>query len=128
VDMPGPATYVIKDKENEKSLERFFKTNVNTKYCNKNNLTLKKNYLTFFKKAINKRKVKLNRKKNAPSIQDPKYAYGFEESHSGELIPQLPPDRDATLGPAYYNTVVFICMIGNLLLLISNNLELNLML
>jgi hypothetical protein len=45
------------------------------------------------------------RKKNAPSIQDPKDAYGFEESQNGELIPQAPPQRDPTLGPAYYNTV-----------------------
>ena len=51
---------------------------------------------------ISKQRVKFNRKKNAPSIQDPKFAYGFEESHTGELIPQAPPDRDPSLGPAYY--------------------------
>jgi hypothetical protein len=55
---------------------------------------------------ISRQKVKITRKKNAPSIQDPKDAYGFEESNNGELIPQAPPQRDPTLGPAYYNAVI----------------------
>jgi hypothetical protein len=52
---------------------------------------------------ISKQRVKFNRKKNAPSIQDPKNAYGFEELN-GELVAQKAPDRDPTLGPAYYST------------------------
>ena len=56
---------------------------------------------------ISKQRVKLNRKKNPPSIQDPKLAYGFEEAANGELIPQAPPERDATIGPAFYSMVIF---------------------
>ncbi len=50
--------------------------------------------------------MKFARKKNAPSIQDPKHAYGYEELANGELVPQDPPERDPTLGPAFYNTVI----------------------
>lgn len=50
-------------------------------------------------------KVKIVRKNNAPSIQDPKQAFGFEETQGGELIAQKAPDRDGTLGPAYYAPV-----------------------
>lgn len=51
--------------------------------------------------------MKINRKKNAPSIQDPKLAYGYEEDDSGELIPQAPPDKDSSIGPAYYAPVSY---------------------
>jgi hypothetical protein len=54
---------------------------------------------------VSKSRVKINRKKNPPSIQDPKNAYGFEEGANGELVPQAPPDKDPSIGPAYYNTV-----------------------
>lgn len=54
--------------------------------------------------------MKISRKKNPPSIQDPKSAYGFEEGNNGELVPQAPPDKDPTLGPAYYNAV---CILQN---------------
>ncbi|CAF0787247.1 unnamed protein product [Rotaria sordida] len=47
-----------------------------------------------------------NRKSLPPSIPDPKYAYGFEEDDVGKLIPQHPPDRDDSLGPAFYNASV----------------------
>ncbi|CAF0774387.1 unnamed protein product [Rotaria sp. Silwood1] len=47
-----------------------------------------------------------NRKSLPPSIPDPKYAYGFEENDAGKLVPQHPPDRDASLGPAFYNASV----------------------
>jgi hypothetical protein len=57
---------------------------------------------------VSKQRVKFARKKNAPSIQDPKNAYGYEELVSGELVPQDPPERDPTLGPAFYNTVSII--------------------
>ncbi len=79
---------------------------------------------------MSKQRVKFNRKKNAPSIQDPKTAYGFEESATGELIPQAPPERDPSLGPAYYHTPVsiFIYLFSNQLidsLMYQNNLNIN---
>lgn len=74
-EIPGPASYSIPDKENKPNTGQI---------------------------KISKTRVTFNRKKNAPSIQDPKNAYGFEESQTGELIPQAPPERDASLGPAYY--------------------------
>lgn len=76
-EIPGPGAYTIVDKENKPSIGQV---------------------------KISKQRVKFNRKKNAPSIQDPKNAYGFEESHTGELIPQAPPERDPSIGPAYYPT------------------------
>ena len=39
----------------------------------------------------------------APSIPIPGKSYGYEETDTGGLIPQAPPDRDITIGPAYYN-------------------------
>ncbi|CAM2711420.1 unnamed protein product [Rotaria socialis] len=39
-----------------------------------------------------------------PSIPDPKFAFGFEEDGRGKLVPQHPPERDASLGPAFYNS------------------------
>jgi hypothetical protein len=74
-DVPGPGTYVVENKENSRPQVQIEKVP----------------------------KLKINRKRNPPSIQDPKYAYGFEEDKHGELIPQAPPDRDASMGPAYYN-------------------------
>lgn len=74
-EIPGPGAYTIPDKEKSMAIGQV---------------------------KVSKQRVKFNRKKNAPSIQDPKNAYGFEESHTGELIPQAPPERDPTLGPAYY--------------------------
>lgn len=73
---PGPGSYIIENKENKSQ-------NIETR--------------------ISKQRVKFSRKKNAPSIQDPKHAYGFEESANGELIPQAAPERDPTIGPAYYH-------------------------
>ncbi|CAF1031534.1 unnamed protein product [Brachionus calyciflorus] len=73
---PGPGSYLIENIENTRPVVEM---------------------------KISKQRVKLNRKKNPPSIQDPKLAYGFEEAANGELIPQAPPERDSTMGPAYYN-------------------------
>ena len=44
-----------------------------------------------------------SRQKTAPSIPFPGQSYGYEEDNSGQLQPQLLPDRDKTMGPAYYN-------------------------
>lgn len=44
-----------------------------------------------------------SRQKTAPSIPFPGQSYGYEEDNNGQLQPQLLPDRDKTMGPAYYN-------------------------
>jgi hypothetical protein len=61
--------------------------------------------LNYIQQRVSVPKVKITRKRNPPSIQDPKNAYGFEEGADGELVPQAPPDKDPSIGPAYYNTV-----------------------
>jgi hypothetical protein len=62
--------------------------------------------LIFILFKYTRHKMKFDRKKNPPSIQDPKNAYGFEEGPNGELIPQPAPERDASIGPAFYNSVI----------------------
>lgn len=52
---------------------------------------------------------KFNRKSLPPSIPDPKLAYGFEEDASGALVPQQAPQRDASIGPAFYNPPAAVC-------------------
>lgn len=77
-NIPGPGAYTVESNKENKSL------------------SLKSLH-------VSKQRVKINRKKNAPSIQDPKLAYGFEEGTNGELIPQAPPEKDSSMGPAYYS-------------------------
>ena len=49
-------------------------------------------------------RIKFHRKPMAPSIPMPGQAYGYEESDDGTLHKQEAPERDVSLGPAYYNT------------------------
>lgn len=48
-------------------------------------------------------KVKFHRKPEAPSIPVPRLAYGYEENEDGTLRKQDPPEKDSSLGPAFYN-------------------------
>ncbi|XP_022087491.1 sperm-tail PG-rich repeat-containing protein 2-like [Acanthaster planci] len=47
-------------------------------------------------------RIRYSRKPQAPSIPTPGQAYGYEEHEDGTLKKQEPPQRDATIGPAYY--------------------------
>ncbi|XP_039248162.1 sperm-tail PG-rich repeat-containing protein 2-like [Styela clava] len=54
-------------------------------------------------KVIITSKVKYLRQPDAPSIPSPGQAYGYEETDDGTLQKQSPPQKDKTMGPAYYN-------------------------
>ena len=54
-----------------------------------------------FQVVVNNR-LKFLRKPEAPSIPTPGQAYGYEENEDGTLRKQDPPDKDASLGPAFY--------------------------
>jgi hypothetical protein len=56
------------------------------------------------------------RQNTAPSIPFPGQNYGYEENESGELKPQDFPQRDHTLGPAYYNVYTVTMTIFNRLM------------
>ncbi|PAA58094.1 hypothetical protein BOX15_Mlig031153g1 [Macrostomum lignano] len=47
-------------------------------------------------------RVRFKRVDDAPSIPFPGQAYGFEENEHGLLVKQPAPDRDTSLGPAFY--------------------------
>ena len=47
-------------------------------------------------------RIKFQRKPEAPSIPTPGQAYGYEECEDGTLKKQDAPDRDVSLGPAFY--------------------------
>jgi len=42
------------------------------------------------------------RKVDPPSIPSPGKSFGYEEGTDGALLPQAGPDKDSSLGPAYY--------------------------
>lgn len=47
-------------------------------------------------------RIRFKRVDDAPSIPFPGQAYGFEENEQGLLVKQPAPDRDTSLGPAFY--------------------------
>lgn len=47
-------------------------------------------------------RVKFHRQPDAPSIPTPGKAYGYEENEDGSLRKQNAPDRDTSIGPAFY--------------------------
>ena len=47
-------------------------------------------------------RIRYHRKPVAPSIPTPGQAYGYEENDDGSLRKQDAPDRDVSMGPAYY--------------------------
>uniref|UniRef100_A0A670YQC3 Sperm tail PG-rich repeat containing 2 n=1 Tax=Pseudonaja textilis TaxID=8673 RepID=A0A670YQC3_PSETE len=49
--------------------------------------------------------IKYFRKSEAPSIPSQGQAFGYEEAEDGTLIKFSQPERDTTLGPAYYQAV-----------------------
>ncbi|OWF52099.1 Sperm-tail PG-rich repeat-containing protein 2 [Mizuhopecten yessoensis] len=52
--------------------------------------------------ALLSSRIKFHRKPEAPSIPMSGQAYGYEECDDGTLKKQAPPDRDVSLGPAFY--------------------------
>ncbi|XP_077156950.1 sperm-tail PG-rich repeat-containing protein 2 [Paroedura picta] len=46
--------------------------------------------------------MKLFRKTDAPSIPSRGQTFGYAEAEDGTLVKHNPPDKDSTLGPAYY--------------------------
>ncbi|XP_072038825.1 sperm-tail PG-rich repeat-containing protein 2-like [Amphiura filiformis] len=48
-------------------------------------------------------RVRYSRKPQAPSIPTPGQAYGYEEHEDGTLKKQDAPNRDSSIGPAFYN-------------------------
>lgn len=53
-------------------------------------------------KSIVTSRVRYQRQADAPSIPSPGKAYGYEETDEGTLRKQAPPNKDASMGPAYY--------------------------
>lgn len=47
-------------------------------------------------------RIKFHRKPEAPSIPMPGQAYGYEECDDGTLKKQGAPDKDKSIGPAFY--------------------------
>ena len=54
-------------------------------------------------KVFKTSRITFQRKADPPSIPSPGKAYGYEEAPDSSLRPQELPNRDSTMGPAYYN-------------------------
>ena len=47
-------------------------------------------------------RIRFHRKPIAPAIPCPGQAYGYEENDDGTLRKQDPPEKDRSIGPAFY--------------------------
>ncbi|KAL2091742.1 hypothetical protein ACEWY4_011540 [Coilia grayii] len=56
-------------------------------------------------KAVVPYRVKFVQQPGIPSIPSPGQSYGYEENSQGMLCKQSAPEKDDTLGPAFYNPV-----------------------
>ncbi|XP_063051751.1 sperm-tail PG-rich repeat-containing protein 2 [Engraulis encrasicolus] len=54
-------------------------------------------------KAVVPYRIKFIQQPGIPSIPSPGQSYGYEENNQGLLCKQNPPEKDGTLGPAFYN-------------------------
>ncbi|ETE64517.1 hypothetical protein L345_09714, partial [Ophiophagus hannah] len=120
-DLPGPGTYeihkiqkTIKGGKSPQNKEKRFTFTVNDTpgpgtYCQPPSLSPEDSKTKRQLKVPSARKIagciKYFRKSEAPSIPSQGQAFGYEEAEDGTLIKFNQPERDTTLGPAYYQAV-----------------------
>jgi len=94
--VPGPGMYNVSKKSDWIKTKQLSSTN-NAIPATGQNKNSGGNLLT--------NRVKYQRQVDAPSIPTPGQAFGYEETQNGVLKKQVPPDKDCTIGPAFYNNM-----------------------